>query len=155
MLLKSVPDLGCQKGYWLLGGAKTKLQRSPSQENGQTSKPFSPTRTNSQQIEHPMSSNGGDDGAQVVAGVGGKRTRAKQACLSCSARRVRCNVTDVQPCANCATGGLVCEVVPSKRGKYVPATHTPTTVHGHGHGNVHGHRWTVITSDVLWNDPWI
>jgi len=47
-----------------------------------------------------------------------KKTRAKQACRVCNSRRVRCNVMDVQPCDNCVAGGVTCEIVPSRRGRY-------------------------------------
>ncbi|KAG6000270.1 hypothetical protein E4U21_005631, partial [Claviceps maximensis] len=47
-----------------------------------------------------------------------KKTRAKHACRECNARRVRCNVTEVQPCSNCASSGVECEVLPSRRGRY-------------------------------------
>ncbi|KAG5920957.1 hypothetical protein E4U42_006021 [Claviceps africana] len=47
-----------------------------------------------------------------------KKTRAKHACRECNSRRVRCNVTEVQPCSNCASSGAECEVLPSRRGRY-------------------------------------
>ncbi|KAG5941418.1 hypothetical protein E4U53_007410 [Claviceps sorghi] len=47
-----------------------------------------------------------------------KKTRAKHACRECNGRRVRCNVTEVQPCSNCASSGAECEVLPSRRGRY-------------------------------------
>lgn len=47
-----------------------------------------------------------------------EKTRAKHACRECHARRVRCNVTEVQPCTNCASSGAKCEVLPSRRGRY-------------------------------------
>ncbi|KAJ5490667.1 hypothetical protein N7453_011492 [Penicillium expansum] len=46
------------------------------------------------------------------------RTRAKKACLSCNSRRVRCNVLEMQPCQNCVSWNLTCEVGVSRRGKY-------------------------------------
>ncbi|KAJ5957943.1 hypothetical protein N7501_012222 [Penicillium viridicatum] len=46
------------------------------------------------------------------------RTRAKKACLSCNSRRVRCNVLEMQPCQNCVSWSLACEVGVSRRGKY-------------------------------------
>ncbi|KAJ5212797.1 uncharacterized protein N7498_004443 [Penicillium cinerascens] len=46
------------------------------------------------------------------------RTRAKKACLSCNARRVRCNVLEMQPCRNCVSWNLACELGVSRRGKY-------------------------------------
>lgn len=45
------------------------------------------------------------------------RTRAKKACLSCNSRRVRCNVLEMQPCQNCVSWNLTCEVGVSRRGK--------------------------------------
>ncbi|KHO01633.1 uncharacterized protein MAM_00634 [Metarhizium album ARSEF 1941] len=47
-----------------------------------------------------------------------KKTRAKHACRECNSRRVRCDVTEVQPCTNCAAAGARCEVLPSRRGRY-------------------------------------
>ncbi|KAJ6439799.1 cutinase transcription factor 1 alpha [Purpureocillium lavendulum] len=38
-----------------------------------------------------------------------KKTRAKHACRECNARRVKCNVTERQPCTNCAASGATCE----------------------------------------------
>ncbi|UPX10434.1 uncharacterized protein EKO05_0001095 [Ascochyta rabiei] len=46
------------------------------------------------------------------------RKRAKLACTNCNARRVKCDVTDQQPCRNCATAQVVCETRESKRGKH-------------------------------------
>ncbi|KAE8148346.1 Zn(II)2Cys6 transcription factor [Aspergillus avenaceus] len=46
------------------------------------------------------------------------RKRAKQACIHCNRRRIRCNVLESQPCQNCASIGVHCEVGISKRGKY-------------------------------------
>ncbi|KAJ5307100.1 hypothetical protein N7476_007756 [Penicillium atrosanguineum] len=46
------------------------------------------------------------------------RTRAKKACLACNARRVRCNVLEMQPCRNCVSWNLDCELGVSRRGKY-------------------------------------
>ncbi|PHH64501.1 hypothetical protein CDD81_4576 [Ophiocordyceps australis] len=47
-----------------------------------------------------------------------KKTRAKHACSECNSRRVRCNVTEKQPCSNCAAAGATCQVLPSRRGRY-------------------------------------
>ncbi|KJZ78517.1 hypothetical protein HIM_01908 [Hirsutella minnesotensis 3608] len=47
-----------------------------------------------------------------------KKTRAKHACRECNSRRVKCNVTEVQPCSNCAAAGAQCEILPSRRGRY-------------------------------------
>ncbi|KAJ5162508.1 hypothetical protein N7492_007900 [Penicillium capsulatum] len=46
------------------------------------------------------------------------RMRAKKACLACNARRVRCNVLEMQPCENCIAWSLSCELGVSRRGKY-------------------------------------
>ncbi|KAL1979579.1 hypothetical protein VTN96DRAFT_5552 [Rasamsonia emersonii] len=46
------------------------------------------------------------------------RTRAKRACTTCHARRVRCNVVETQPCDNCRVSGARCEIGISRRGKY-------------------------------------
>ncbi|EMD95186.1 hypothetical protein COCC4DRAFT_205108 [Bipolaris maydis ATCC 48331] len=47
------------------------------------------------------------------------RKRARLACVTCNARRVKCDVTDRQPCSNCTTADLQCETRESKRGKHV------------------------------------
>lgn len=46
------------------------------------------------------------------------RKRAKLACTNCNARRVKCDVTDRQPCRNCEMAQAVCETRESKRGKH-------------------------------------
>ncbi|RAK95994.1 Zn(II)2Cys6 transcription factor [Aspergillus ibericus CBS 121593] len=46
------------------------------------------------------------------------KTRAKQACLHCNRRRIRCNVMQVHPCQNCVMLNVPCEIGVSKRGKY-------------------------------------
>ncbi|KAF1848757.1 uncharacterized protein K460DRAFT_335182 [Cucurbitaria berberidis CBS 394.84] len=46
------------------------------------------------------------------------RKRAKLACVTCNARRVKCDVTDRQPCGNCVAGNILCETRESKRGKH-------------------------------------
>ncbi|KAH3919783.1 hypothetical protein HBI56_031010 [Parastagonospora nodorum] len=46
------------------------------------------------------------------------RKRAKLACVTCNARRVKCDVTDRQPCGNCFTANIHCETRESKRGKH-------------------------------------
>jgi hypothetical protein len=46
------------------------------------------------------------------------RKRAKLACTICNARRVKCDVTDRQPCRNCEVAQAVCETRESKRGKH-------------------------------------
>lgn len=45
--------------------------------------------------------------------------RAKKACKTCNMRRVRCNVMEKQPCSNCETAKISCELLVSRRGKYV------------------------------------
>lgn len=49
--------------------------------------------------------------------------RAKKACRTCNARRVRCNVMEEQPCKNCKVGDIPCELMKSKRGKYANPPH--------------------------------
>ncbi|KAL1889135.1 hypothetical protein Sste5346_009082 [Sporothrix stenoceras] len=44
--------------------------------------------------------------------------RARQACIACNARRVKCNVTESMPCRNCLADGQRCEVRESRRGKH-------------------------------------
>ncbi|CAK7234096.1 hypothetical protein SCUCBS95973_008819 [Sporothrix curviconia] len=51
----------------------------------------------------------------------GKRT--KVACKSCHRRRVKCDATDEQPCWHCRLRGARCELIESRRGKYVRKKH--------------------------------
>ncbi|KAL4975296.1 hypothetical protein BDW66DRAFT_160601 [Aspergillus desertorum] len=44
--------------------------------------------------------------------------RAKQACIHCHGRRIRCNVLQQRPCSNCVAQEVPCEVGVSRRGKY-------------------------------------
>ncbi|EQB51989.1 hypothetical protein CGLO_08415 [Colletotrichum gloeosporioides Cg-14] len=46
------------------------------------------------------------------------RKRARQACLACNARRVKCDVTERVPCRNCAAANVPCELRVSRRGKH-------------------------------------
>ncbi|KAK1145544.1 hypothetical protein N8T08_004102 [Aspergillus melleus] len=60
------------------------------------------------------------------------RLRARQACLHCNRRRIRCNVLEKRPCENCVAMSVPCEVGVSKRGKYPRKKnnnhiHRPTT----------------------------
>ncbi|KAF2018112.1 hypothetical protein BU24DRAFT_491146 [Aaosphaeria arxii CBS 175.79] len=45
--------------------------------------------------------------------------RAKIACKACNARRVKCDIADGQPCWHCRTRSIPCELIESRRGKYV------------------------------------
>ena len=45
------------------------------------------------------------------------RKRARQACVVCNSRRVKCNVTDSRPCQNCIAANIPCVVRQSRRGK--------------------------------------
>ncbi|KAL2867235.1 Zn(II)2Cys6 transcription factor [Aspergillus lucknowensis] len=44
--------------------------------------------------------------------------RAKQACLHCHRRRIRCDVLQQRPCSNCVAQEVACELGISQRGKY-------------------------------------
>lgn len=46
------------------------------------------------------------------------RKRAKLACVTCNARRIKCDVTNRQPCGNCLATNSNCETRESKRGKH-------------------------------------
>ncbi|PKY04966.1 Zn(II)2Cys6 transcription factor [Aspergillus campestris IBT 28561] len=46
------------------------------------------------------------------------RSRARQACLHCNRRRIKCNVLSQRPCHNCISQNVPCELGVSKRGKY-------------------------------------
>ncbi|PLB46236.1 Zn(II)2Cys6 transcription factor [Aspergillus steynii IBT 23096] len=66
------------------------------------------------------------------------RIRARQACLHCNRRRIRCNVLEKRPCENCVAMNVPCEVGVSKRGKYPrkknnSKTHRPTTPRSASH----------------------
>lgn len=57
------------------------------------------------------------------------RKRAKLACVTCNARRVKCDVTDRQPCGNCITANIHCETRESKRGKHPRKPRVEADVH--------------------------
>ncbi|KAL4919260.1 fungal-specific transcription factor domain-containing protein [Aspergillus aurantiobrunneus] len=44
--------------------------------------------------------------------------RAKQACVHCHGRRIRCDVLQQRPCSNCVAQDVPCELGVSRRGKY-------------------------------------
>lgn len=46
------------------------------------------------------------------------RKRARQACIACNSRRVKCNAAEEVPCRNCITTGDRCEIRESRRGKH-------------------------------------
>lgn len=56
------------------------------------------------------------------------RKRAKLACVTCNARRVKCDVTDRHPCSNCAAGNVECETRESRRGKHIRKPRAETEV---------------------------
>ncbi|KAB8234160.1 Zn(II)2Cys6 transcription factor [Aspergillus alliaceus] len=56
--------------------------------------------------------------SEVDTGPHPTRKRARQACLHCNRRRIRCNVLETRPCQNCVSLNVPCEVGVSKRGKY-------------------------------------
>ncbi|KAF5239232.1 hypothetical protein FANTH_10034 [Fusarium anthophilum] len=47
-----------------------------------------------------------------------RKSRARQACRACNARRVRCDVIATHPCTNCRDHQVVCELRESKRGRH-------------------------------------
>ena len=48
--------------------------------------------------------------------------RTRVACKACHARRVKCDAGDGQPCWHCRTRNTTCELIESRRGKYVDQT---------------------------------
>ncbi|KAF9891373.1 hypothetical protein FE257_004229 [Aspergillus nanangensis] len=48
--------------------------------------------------------------------------RARVACKACNTRRVRCDAADGQPCWHCRIRQTPCELIESRRGKYVRKT---------------------------------
>ncbi|KAI3572725.1 cutinase transcription factor 1 alpha [Fusarium oxysporum f. sp. albedinis] len=60
------------------------------------------------------------------------KTRARQACQSCNARRIKCNLADENPCTNCALNNTPCVPRISRRGKHPRKPKSPsssTTLH--------------------------
>ncbi|KAL4925379.1 Zn(II)2Cys6 transcription factor, partial [Aspergillus undulatus] len=55
--------------------------------------------------------------------------RAKQACVHCHRRRIRCDVLQQRPCSNCVAHDVPCEIGVSRRGKYPRKKHTKTQAH--------------------------
>jgi len=47
------------------------------------------------------------------------KRRAARACVSCRARKVRCDVVEKNPCGNCRWDGVECVVQESRRRRYV------------------------------------
>ncbi|KAK1635037.1 fungal-specific transcription factor domain-containing protein [Colletotrichum phormii] len=45
--------------------------------------------------------------------------RARVACKACRSRRVKCDAGDAHPCWQCRTRQIPCEIVESRRGKYI------------------------------------
>ncbi|KAI9037561.1 Zn(II)2Cys6 transcription factor [Aspergillus affinis] len=75
---------------------------------------------------------------EVEPGPRQTRLRARQACLHCNRRRIRCNVLEKRPCENCVAMSVPCEVGVSKRGKYPRKKnnnhiHRPTTPRAASH----------------------
>ncbi|KAM5513380.1 cutinase transcription factor 1 alpha [Fusarium oxysporum f. sp. phaseoli] len=56
-----------------------------------------------------------------------RRSRARQACRACNARRVRCNVVEIQPCSNCLDHDVPCELRESMRGRHRKKAATETS----------------------------
>ncbi|RAK71472.1 uncharacterized protein BO72DRAFT_473222 [Aspergillus fijiensis CBS 313.89] len=48
--------------------------------------------------------------------------RARIACKACNARRVKCDAAIERPCWHCRTRGTPCELIKSRRGRYVRTT---------------------------------
>jgi hypothetical protein len=46
-----------------------------------------------------------------------RRRRARQACVACNEKRIKCNVTEEIPCRNCARADVPCRTRESRRGK--------------------------------------
>ncbi|KAI1815019.1 hypothetical protein GGS20DRAFT_545746 [Poronia punctata] len=53
------------------------------------------------------------------------KRRAARACVSCRARKVRCDVVEKNPCGNCRWDGVECVVQESRRRRYVFGTFLP------------------------------
>ncbi|KAI9150288.1 Cutinase transcription factor 1 alpha [Paramyrothecium foliicola] len=50
--------------------------------------------------------------------MGNPRKRARQACVACNSRRVKCDIADKVPCTNCASANVKCTLRESRRGKH-------------------------------------
>ncbi|KAH6973951.1 cutinase transcription factor 1 alpha [Ilyonectria destructans] len=55
------------------------------------------------------------------------KTRARQACQSCNARRIKCNLVDENPCTNCALNNTPCVPRISRRGKHPRKPKAPSS----------------------------
>lgn len=69
------------------------------------------------------------------------RKRAKLACITCNARRVKCDVTDRQPCGNCVTADIHCSTRESRRGKHArkPRNEMDAAAEGQRHDQLYVH----------------
>ncbi|KAH8810646.1 fungal-specific transcription factor domain-containing protein [Xylogone sp. PMI_703] len=47
------------------------------------------------------------------------RRGGRVACCFCHARRIRCNAFESQPCSNCVSAQIPCQLIESRRGRYV------------------------------------
>lgn len=65
-----------------------------------------PTPSPSASIKRDRSNTVEDAAARGQADRGQKRTRVRQACNRCKARKIKCG--DLRPCKNCTSLGLVC-----------------------------------------------
>jgi hypothetical protein len=55
------------------------------------------------------------------------KTGARQACHSCNARRIKCNLIDENPCTNCALSNTPCVLRISRRGKHPRKPKAPSS----------------------------
>ncbi|CAN9458347.1 unnamed protein product [Alternaria alternata] len=71
------------------------------------------------------------------------RKRAKLACVTCNARRVKCDVTDRHPCSNCAAGNVdppsVTAISPQRHEDEVAASHVLASLSSNFHSPVNTH----------------
>ncbi|SPO32170.1 uncharacterized protein UTRI_02727 [Ustilago trichophora] len=65
-----------------------------------------PTTSPSTSIKRDRSTTAEDSAARAQADRSQKRTRVRQACNRCKARKIKCG--DLRPCKNCTSLGLVC-----------------------------------------------
>ncbi|KAL1893516.1 hypothetical protein Sste5346_006344 [Sporothrix stenoceras] len=85
----------------------------------------------------------------------GKRT--KVACKSCHRRRVKCDATEEQPCWHCRLRGTSCELIESRRGKYIRKKSTagtnPSTANANANDNRRSSTATASSAVVKSTSP--
>ncbi|KAI1108980.1 fungal-specific transcription factor domain-containing protein [Nemania sp. NC0429] len=135
-----------------MASEETSSVRSPESEVEEpmvsTMTPVTPpsattTATSPKEAEEAPSSSKKRSATTVEPGGSGKSTkrRAARACVSCRARKVRCDVVEGAPCGNCRWDGVECIVQESRRRKKSlftnPVNANSYAPHHHHHAEAH------------------